>query len=78
MPKLYRPEKIAIATSVASGARLKTLACIDRPIAMIAMPQKRHSTVRWLSLPAAGNSSSRLRASSVMAPIKKPEGKRSL
>lgn len=37
MPKLYRPEKIAIATSVASGARFETLACIDRPIAAIAM-----------------------------------------
>ena len=50
--------------------QLSTLACIDRPMAMIAIPQKMHSTVRWLSLPAAGNSSTGLNVSSAMAPIK--------
>ncbi|MNY57211.1 hypothetical protein D3C86_1933850 [compost metagenome] len=68
------PENNDIATSVASGARVRTRACCTRPKHMMAMPQNTLNAPIHNGCPANGNSSIRHTARVPMAAINNPRG----
>ncbi|MNJ65857.1 hypothetical protein D3C77_618960 [compost metagenome] len=72
------PENIAIATSVASDARISTLDCKARLKHMIEIPQSILRVPSMAKSPDSGSNSSKLAASMAIAASRKPLGKRSL
>ncbi|MNV01640.1 hypothetical protein D3C71_918480 [compost metagenome] len=76
MPMLKMPENSAIATSVASEARVSTLDCIDRAKEIIATPHTDTSRYNSHALPRPVRSNNRQAASVPMAVNRKPRGQR--